>query len=584
MRTSPQTNNNFKYKYPKSLKFRLVIVLVLSALIPLVLLGGISFSSLFSLVHTNIENGIHNNLEQVKDNLEAMLNHMDYSSKSLALDGSIGNKLSILLEKPDIMVVYNLRKEIWENIELMNYSNPNLGIIRYYIKNSKNTLSDFIISSEDYPISQLPLLAEQKRVKFLGPHQSIYKGIKNRVFSMTREVDIPDHDFYVYIESGFNKFNELLNDVQYGLPVQHILLNDNGNIVYSELPEDFKIESKLTSTLEKDKKVKYKGYYIFGQESKYGWKIFSLISQEEYNEAFNSWFKSYFLIAIVSVLISIIFATAIWRMVNKPLNTLHDEIISVSENQFDSVIVNTNVKEFDEVLEHFQVMRKRIANLISEVKQKEKAKRSLEVEMLMHQINPHFLHNTLNSIQWLAKMNRETEIDDVIRRLTRLLHYNLGKEGNIVTVSDEIEAVKTYLKLMQVRYDYDFSVRVFVDKETLLNPMPRFIIQPLVEDCIFHGLNGEEGIIDVNVKESRDYIKIVISDNGQGIDKDMVAELLSNSNGQVKVGLGIGLKYVRTMLETYYGDIKVFDIKSKLGEGTKFVIRIPKVLEGRKND
>ncbi len=566
------------FKHPKPLKYRLIIVLVLSSLIPLILLGGTSLSSLFSLVNNQIENGIYNNLNQIKNNLDNILNQLDYSSKILALDGSIGNKLSILMEDPEIMVKYQLQKEIKENIELMSFGNPNLGIIRYYSKNSDISLSAILLPSNDL-IEEQPLLTSEKGIKFFGPHQSIYKGIDNKVFSIVREVNIPDIECYVYIESGSGRFKDLLTSVQYGFNVKHIIISDQDKIVYSDLPELFVSNLDYNQSYPFNRKKLYKGYYLFGQLSHYDWKIISVIEKNHYDEAVSSWLTSYSIIVLISVIISLLFGVAIWRMVSRPLNTLHKEIALVSKKQFYSDIEHTNVEEFDEVLDRFQLMRKRILELINEVKQREKAKRKLEVEMLIHQINPHFLHNTLNSIQWLAKMNGQTEIDDVIRRLTRLLHYNLAKEGNIVTLKEEIEAVKTYLKLLQVRYDYDYLINVDADERVLKTKMPRFILQPLVENCLFHGLNCEEGKIEVNIKELAQLIRITISDNGNGMDAEKVKMLLMKSGSEDKtVGFGIGLDYVQTILETFYDTKEVtLNIESILGKGTSFIIYIPKI-------
>ncbi|MFP4662247.1 MAG: sensor histidine kinase [Halanaerobiales bacterium] len=580
MESKFKLRNNIKYpdyKHSRPLKYRLIIVLVLSSLIPLILLGGTSLSSLFSLVNNQIENGIYNNLNQIKNNFDNILNQLDYSSKLLALDGSIGNKLSILMEDPEIMVKYQLQKEIIENIELMSYGNPNLGIIRYYSKNKDISLSAMMLSTDDFYIEEQPLLAAKKGIKYFGPHQSIYEGIENEVFSIVREVNIPDIECYVYIESGFGRFRDLIEDVHYGFNVKHIIINNQGKILYSELPELFVTNLDYNDSYALNTKQLYKGHYIFGQSSQYGWTILTAIEKDQYDKAVSSWLTSYSIIGVISIIISLLFGVAIWRMVSRPLNILHNEITLVSRKQFDSDIEHTNVEEFDEVLDQFQLMRKRIVELINEVKWREKAKRELEVEMLMHQINPHFLHNTLNSIQWLAKMNGQTEIDDVIRRLTRLLHYNLEKNGNAVTLEEEIKAVKTYLKLLQVRYDYEFVINVDADEMALKTEMPRFILQPLVENCLFHGLSCEEGKIEVNIKELAQFIRIVISDNGNGMNPEKLKNLFLKSDSEDRtVGFGIGLEYVQRMLKTFYDSNKVnLNIESKLGEGTRFIIYIP---------
>jgi two-component system sensor histidine kinase YesM len=535
-------------------------------------------------MNNKIEDGIINNLKQTRNKFDNTLNHLDYSSKILALDGSIGNKLLLYNETDDIMFKYELQKEIRSNIELLHFNNPNLGIIFYYLKDNDKAIFDYMRSRDDFSLKSFPRLAKQKGVRFFGPHQSVYKGIENTVLSIAREVEAFDTESYVYIESGFDRFDKLLNDVQYGLEVQHILINDTGEIVYSEDQGILEIGQDFKNISERDNKMYHKGYYLFEEKSKYGWQIITAIKSQDYNKAVNNWFESFFVIALISVLGSIFFAVIIWRMINKPLNILHNEIGLISEKQFDSTISYTNVQEFDELLYSFQYMRERILNLISEVKENEKRKSNLEVEMLMHQINPHFLHNTLNSIQWLAKMNGQSEIDKIIRQLTRLLHYNLGKDGNVVSIFEEIEAAKTYLKLLKIRYEYQYSIIIDADEDQLKNiQMPRFILQPLVENCLFHGLEGDEGKVEVLVKGGDNVIQIIISDNGKGMNREKIRDLMYNKEHETntKIGLGIGLNYVQRMLKSFYGTVELFKIESEVGKGTKFIIEIPKNMELR---
>lgn len=209
--------------------------------------------------------------------------------------------------------------------------------------------------------------------------------------------------------------------------------------------------------------------------------------------------------------------------------------------------------EFDFLLSEFSNMQHQIGDLFKEVQQKEKIRADLEVEKLLYQINPHFLMNTLDTVHWLAVMNGQGEIDKLVQSLNKLLYYNLGKLGQVSTMEEEIDALRQYLILQQIRYDFEFDVRITADEQVLQIPVPRFILQPLVENSLYHGLS-DEGFIQIEVT-CTSTLNIMIQDNGAGMTEETIHNLLNNRVAeQQKVGMGIGLNYVHRMLKAQYGD------------------------------
>jgi two-component system sensor histidine kinase YesM len=279
---------------------------------------------------------------------------------------------------------------------------------------------------------------------------------------------------------------------------------------------------------------------------------------------------------ILSLIASSIIALIIWEMVYRPLKVLNGEIGLVSMNKFDSKIKLVNIREFDDILEHFRYMRHRIQELLEEIEKKEKMKRLIEIEKLMHQINPHFLHNTLNSIQWLARMNGQDKIDRLVALLTKILHYNLGKEGGIVTVKQEVDALQSYVDLQRLRFDDQLEIKIDIDPKTIELHIPRFIMQPLVENAIYHGLRGEQGHIFVRIVHEGKEMHVTVKDDGEGLDEDEIERLLTDDSCTEKsTGLGIGLSYVCKMLKVHYGDEAELHVKSIQGKGTVFSLKMP---------
>jgi two-component system sensor histidine kinase YesM len=214
--------------------------------------------------------------------------------------------------------------------------------------------------------------------------------------------------------------------------------------------------------------------------------------------------------------------------------------------------------------------------LIETVTLNEKNKSRLEIEKLLIQINPHFLHNTLNTVQWLARMNGQKEIDRLVTLLAKVLHYNLGKQSIIVPVSEEIEALRNYVELQQIRYDYEFEVHIEVDPSVDKVLIPRFLLQPLVENAIYHGSSERNGTIAIVVTRiSADQALLRVTDNGEGMNQEAIAALITNQDETKNRGLGIGLHYVNRLVKKYYGSEHLLQISSVVGTGTTIEIIIP---------
>lgn len=189
---------------------------------------------------------------------------------------------------------------------------------------------------------------------------------------------------------------------------------------------------------------------------------------------------------------------------------------------------------------------------ISEQKQEEK---QLKYEKLQQQINPHFIQNSLNSIQWMAKLNHQKEIHSMATSLIKVFNYNLGEE-RLSTLREEFEAIRAYMELQIMRYGNRIHVSYELSEKDYELLIPRFLLQPLLENSILYGMD-DQGNNRIEVRTRRlsgdDYI-VSISDSGPGFSEDMRRQLLGGEpkNGN---GMGIGLRYVLGMLSYYHGKV-----------------------------
>jgi two-component system sensor histidine kinase YesM len=328
----------------------------------------------------------------------------------------------------------------------------------------------------------------------------------------------------------------------------------------------------------------HEGHYLFGYESSQGWKLVTAVDKNAFNHEINVWMWRMGALFIISFAFAIFLAMMIWRKVYGSLRKVNREIVRMTGDR-EAPVVLTRVEEFDQLLRNFQVMKTTVNELIGEIASNERMKGQLEMEKLLSQINPHFLHNTLNSVQWLARSNGQDDIDRLLTLLVQVLHYNMGKQSLIVTVREEIEALKNYIELQGFRYDGELDFHIDIDDATLNLPIPRFLLQPLVENAIYHGKNEEHGEIRISIKlTARGKIRLEVRDNGPGIDPDTVQRLIGGSGDRPILGMGIGLKYVRSLLRRYYGDEDLLMIDSKPGEGTVLSAEIPNDIKEERYD
>lgn len=266
-------------------------------------------------------------------------------------------------------------------------------------------------------------------------------------------------------------------------------------------------------------------------------------------------------------------------IITKPLNQLTESMQIVERGDFKGAKLilsqDTQNDETGLLAQEFQVMLDKIDRLIHENYEKQLLIKDTSYKMLQAQINPHFLYNTLNTLNWMVKGKRSDDAGKVIMELGKLLRASFAKDP-YTTVEDELETAKGYITIQQYRYQSRAEFIVEAEGNLSGYMMPRMILQPLIENAIYYGVDTslDRCRVMVSVTEEEDTILLAVMDTGRGMDPE---ELKAVRNGTVKPkGHGIGLKNIRERLDiTYEGS--EFVIESDIGEGTKVYIRIPKV-------
>lgn len=276
------------------------------------------------------------------------------------------------------------------------------------------------------------------------------------------------------------------------------------------------------------------------------------------------------------------------RLVNAPVKSLVSAMrkFEKSAKYFEYNGDKTNVAEFKELYESFSHMSLRIKQLVERVKRNQTALRKTELKALQAQINPHFLYNTLDSIQWTCENGDTENAVKMVGALARLFRISISRGREFITIKEEMEHARSYLVIQSFRYSNQFSYSFDVDSNLESYLCNKITVQPLIENAIYHGIDRtvDEGEIKIAVKQApdcEDDILITVSDNGVGMTEEQCKKVLQKEKSDSS---GIGVKNVNDRLEIYFGRKYGISIESELDVGTVVTVRIPKITKEPESD
>lgn len=280
-------------------------------------------------------------------------------------------------------------------------------------------------------------------------------------------------------------------------------------------------------------------------------------------------------ISLCILLLSTLMAMWVYRSISNPMRELLQYAKHIKLGQLDFRLSSeTPADEMGKLTETIDQMVAQLKKLIYQVEVEQKGKRDAELKMLQAQINPHFLFNTLNSLKWSAMMSGNTIVEEGIASLSELLHNTILDQEEMIPLSKEIDNLLHYAVIQRIRYGQSFDLNCIVDNEELYECLvPRFILQPIVENSIIH-TGGDEGRIvkiSVEISNTNGILQLTVSDNGKGFNVREV-QLRRNSDNKLS---GIGIVNVEERIRMYVGNPYGMLTSSEPNKGTVTVIRLP---------
>ncbi|WNR46155.1 sensor histidine kinase [Paenibacillus roseipurpureus] len=317
------------------------------------------------------------------------------------------------------------------------------------------------------------------------------------------------------------------------------------------------------------------------------WKIVTVSPLRDLNGKLLSFRNVMIIVILISMVMALILALFLSNNITNPIRKFVRAINTTDSELFN---VSINYKRNDEFLylfQRFNKMIRQMKELVDQLYVSEVKKKKAELEALQAQINPHFLYNTLDSINWMALKKKVPEISLMVTSLSDFFRLSLNKGRSIILLEDELNQAQAYLTIQQIRLSNKLTFAIEAPSHYLQFVTVKLILQPLIENAIIHGFNASKGRghLVINVSLEQEIVTLRISDNGSGSEAEVLKmqELLNGTGGDTA---SFGIRNVHTRIQQWFGEQYGLQYEANLDQGLTAIIRIParKTADGLSND
>ncbi|MFT4007977.1 MAG: histidine kinase [Lacrimispora sp.] len=528
-------------------------------------------------------------LVYISDTLDKSMNSIELLARSTANNYNIINNI----------LNYKKNSNSYEQMVFQNNMNQNLSSLAY-------TMGDIVsvnILMEDENLKTTRINGVYHYENYTGEESC--KRIQNMSsgWITTRENDLLNQVHTPYINTYVMR---IYSGLYYGEGIGHLVINLNENLFYNQMKEycrddestilfiddqdniisstDRSVIGKrlpgtaydkyrkiLTGKQNSDTESRLK---IFNQKQlkEHGYYVMAVTDYDKAVAAFKQTQKMVLISSIGLLCLFVVFSAFLAYKISKPILMLSKEVTNFKGRGWSRRTgKRSRIYEIDVLCTEFDHMTTQIDDLIKSLLKQEKLKQKKELEILQAQINPHFLYNTLEAINWMALSMKQKEISNMVILLGNFLRLSLNKGKNVYFVSDELNHLKSYMDIQNIRCRGKIEFSLDADSQVLKFRIIKLLLQPLVENSILHGFDfrGGAGQIWVKAFAEEDYIYFTVTDDGCGMEPELV-EAVCDMNSDV----GHGLKNVMKRIGLYYGEGCGLTIQSTMGVGTAIEIKI----------
>lgn len=570
-----------------SIRYTIFIYFTISALVAM-LLGGVAlYVQMSRQVTTVVQEESQAVLSQVSRSVDSYLRTIMKLSDSLYYGAIKNADLSSESVKDQITLLYDNNKDNIANIALLSKDGELLEAVP-----AARLKTGFDVTKEEWFGSTLE---RTDNLHFTTPHvQYIFDGGEQQykwVITLTRAVEITHgtstQQGILLIDIRYNSLRQILEDISPGNQGYLYMISSGGELIYhpkmqlietGQMQENIAVAAGYRDGNYKEKyggenrnvSVKSVGYT--------GWKLLS-VTPEKGLSLSNLKMRLFIVFVAAAFLFALVLINAfISSRITNPIKELEKSVNAIEAGELDTEVYIGGSYEVQHLGRSIGDMAKRIKKLMQDIVAEHESKRKSEFDTLQSQINPHFLYNTLDIIVWMIENEQKQEAVKVVTALARFFRISLSKGKSIITVHDELEHVRNYLTIQQMRFKNKFVYEIRAEEDVMGLACLKLMLQPLVENAIYHGMEfmDGDGLIEIQVKKEGEDLWIEVRDNGLGMTKEQVENLLSEKpHVSSKRGSGIGVKNVNERIRLYFGEDYGLVIESEPDEGCVIRCHLP---------
>lgn len=495
-------------------------------------------------------NDSFNNIYNMQSHIKSLFNDNNYSFDLLmvGLDGKTYLKDELLNIEASELLEMDISKNTLENKDSILYQFLDKG---------------FTSTTQNEPVI---LISKALNSNNGNPYGIVYLIIREKEF-----------------ESIYDYFSHDLNNV-YVLNEDNTVISSNNNRSLGTKLENFEDEIKNLA-INNELGIIYENYGNVNFTQRLPDSNLALCGVININKAIREIYdvRKIIFICFIITLITLIIIYLIVKQVTRPLYILIEKMATLRSNKFTEYVeINevSGISEIEELATTYNYMIKDINCHIKELVKTQKEKRKFEIYALQMQINPHYVFNTLSSIKFLIWQGNKDKSIEVLDSFILLLRNTISKTDEFITMKEEIDNLKHYVLINNTRYGDRIDVQYFIMPNCYDYLVPKLILQPFIENSFFHGFpSGEEGRIEIFIKEENENLNIRIIDNGVGIESDKLEDMKNSKKPSSKGLSGIGVNNVNDRIKLIYGNDYGISIKSEVGKGTEIIVLLPKQLK-----
>ena len=580
-----------KFSSIQSVIFATVAVLVLSAV---VIVTGVSMKFTNTSIFENSSEYTHTIIQQMNQNIDSYIDYMENIAYLISSNEDVQDYL--FDEKIDNEGRYRILNQLQTILDSRS-DIRNVGIISKngrMLINDKSVNQDLDLNTQEWYATALekpngPILTSSHVQHIISGERpwviTLSRGIRDRSGSGEKEG-------VFFIDLNYSAISELCDQSTVGTKGYAFILDAKGNIVYhpqqQQLYNELQTEN-ISLIMDTDEDTVLTGtgndgkLYSISRSEKTGWTVVDCTNVKELLSKSRQAQSVYVLTAIILVIVALLFSRFMARSITLPIQKLRDSMKKVQEGDFSvSDVVVDSKNEIGSLTKSFDVMTHRIHELMEQNVHEQEEKRKSELKALQSQINPHFLYNTLDSIIWMAEGKKNEEVVLMTASLARLLRQSISNEDEVVPIANEVEYARGYLTIQKMRYKDKLEFQIEVDSSILYIPLIKLVLQPIIENAIYHGLKYKEskGLLIVKgfMKDGNAVLQVI--DDGVGMDEETLAHIYDKHKVNYHSN-GVGVYNVQKRLKLYYGEDYGITYTSELGKGTTATITIPGRQEGQ---